>query len=353
MHSADDVDALLKARAEIDEQLRKHKNALTVLFTDVVGSTRFFERNGDTAGLVMIHRHDELAARAIQEQDGRVVKTIGDSAMAEFPDPASAVRAAVEIERQFLKLNLTLAEEHRVEVRIGLHTGVGFRKGNDLFGDVVNVAARIVKRTAPAQILISRAMYEAIAKEPGLHCRWLSKLTIDGRTEKEDIFEVVWTDVEAYRDVQDRLAASSAIPPRYEALSQIGTGGTGIVYKVRDLETGEIVALKILKPEIASDPEVLENFKRESCLARKITHKNVCRIHEFSRSNGTAYTSMEFVQGESLLSRLYRVGSLPLNEALGIARQICAGLREAHAQGIVHRDLKPANIMVDRSGTVK
>src|SRR5579872_5130897 len=87
MNPGDDVDALLKARAEIDEQLRRHKNALTVLFTDVVGSTSFFERNGDTAGLVMIHRHDELAARAIQQYEGTVVKMIGDSAMAEFQNP--------------------------------------------------------------------------------------------------------------------------------------------------------------------------------------------------------------------------------------------------------------------------
>ena len=353
MQPAADVGTLLKARAEIDEQLRRHKNALTVLFTDVVGSTSFFERNGDTAGLVMIHRRDELVARAIQKYEGTVVKTIGDSAMAEFPNPGLAARAAVEIERQFLKLNLTLPEDQRAEVRIGIHTGVGFRKGNDLFGDVVNVTSRIVKRTAPAQILISRVVYEAISNESDLHCRWLSKLTIDGRAEKEDILEVVWTDAEAYRDVQDRLTASSYIPPRYEVLSQIGTGGSGIVYKVRDLETGEIVALKILKPEIASDPDVQENFKRELCLARKITHKNVCRIHEFNRVNGTAYTSMEFVEGESLLSRLFRVGTLPLNEVIEITRQICAGLREAHAQGIVHRDLKPANIMLDRNGTVK
>jgi len=157
---ADDVDVLLKARAEIDEQLRKHKNTLTVLFTDVAGSTSFFERNGDTAGLAMIHRHDEMARSVVQQHKGKVVKTIGDSAMAEFPDPASAVRAGVDIERQFLELNSTLPQNQRVEVRIGIHSGVGFRKGNDLFGDVVNVAARIVKRTAPAQILISRAVYE-------------------------------------------------------------------------------------------------------------------------------------------------------------------------------------------------
>jgi len=113
----------------------------------------------------MIHRHDELARTAAQKHAGKVIKTIGDSAMAEFPDPSSAVRAAVEIERQFLKLNSTLPQSERVEVRIGIHSGVGFRKGSDLFGDVVNVAARIVKRTAPAQILISRPVYEAASKE--------------------------------------------------------------------------------------------------------------------------------------------------------------------------------------------
>jgi serine/threonine protein kinase/class 3 adenylate cyclase len=349
----DDVDVLLKARAEIDEQLRQHKQTLTVLFTDVAGSTSFFQRNGDTAGLAMIHRHDELARNAVQKHAGKVIKTIGDSAMAEFPDPSSAVRAAVEIERRFLGLNSTLPQSERVEVRIGIHSGVGFRKGNDLFGDVVNVAARIVKRTAPAQILISRAVYEAASKQSDLHCQWLSKVTIDGRVEKEDIFEVTWTDAQAYREVRERLAGPSSVPSRYEVMSQVGTGGMGVVYKARDLETDEIVALKILKPEIATDPAVQENFKRELCLARKITHKNVCRIHDFSRSNGAAYASMEFIEGESLLSRLNRVGALPVDQAFEIARQICAGLREAHAQGIVHRDLKPANIMLDRKGTVK
>src|SRR2546422_7942221 len=124
------VDALLKARAEIDEQLRRHKNALTVLFTDVVGSTRFFERFGDTAGLAMVHRHAELSTSIVQQHDGSVIKTIGDSVMAEFPGPGSAVHAAVEIEQQLLELNLTLPQHKRVELRIGIHTGVGFRKGN-------------------------------------------------------------------------------------------------------------------------------------------------------------------------------------------------------------------------------
>jgi len=140
---------------------------------------------------------------------------------------------------------------------------------------------------------------KAVSKESDLHCQWLSKFTIDGRVEKEDIFEVAWTNADAYREVRERQAGPSSIPSRYEVLSQVGAGGTGVVYKARDLETDEIVALKILKPEIANDPAVQDNFKRELCLARKITHKNVCRIHDFSRSNGTAFAFDQLHRGVS------------------------------------------------------
>jgi serine/threonine protein kinase/cell division protein FtsN len=169
---------------------------------------------------------------------------------------------------------------------------------------------------------------------------WLNRFAT-GRATQQESFEVNWADV------------PSSIPARYEILTQLGTGGTGIVYKVRDLETGEIIALKVLKPGIASDQEMQQNLRKEVCLARKVTHKNVCRIYDFNRSNGMACLSMEFVEGENLLSKLRRVGPLSVDESLEIARQICAGLREAHLQGIVHRDLKPANIMLDRSGVVK
>jgi serine/threonine protein kinase len=127
----------------------------------------------------------------------------------------------------------------------------------------------------------------------------------------------------------------------------------GNVYKARDRETGEIVALKLLKPEIASDQGMIERFKNELLFARKITHKNVCRVYEFNRIGGIAYTSMEFVEGESLRSVLNRFGGLPSRKALDLVLQICSGLTEAHAQGIVHRDLKPENVMIDAQGNVK
>jgi cell division protein FtsN len=149
------------------------------------------------------------------------------------------------------------------------------------------------------------------------------------------------------------VAEPAGIPARFKILSELGYGGMGIVYKVRDVETDEIVALKLLKPEIAADPRMREELRQEVCLARKVTHKNVCRIHELYRSPASSFISMEFVSGETLLSKLGRGGALSVVESIGIVRQICAGLREAHAHGIVHRDLKPANIMIDASGVVK
>ena len=151
------------------------------------------------------------------------------------------------------------------------------------------------------------------------------------------------------------LTSSSlaALSQRYDVLSEAGHGNMGNVYEARDRETGEIVALKLIKPEIASDQAMTERFKNELLFARRITHKNVCRVYEFNRIGGIAYTSMEFVEGESLRSVLSRFGGLPVRKAVDLAMQICSGLKEAHAQGIVHRDLKPENVMIDTHGNVK
>jgi serine/threonine protein kinase len=147
--------------------------------------------------------------------------------------------------------------------------------------------------------------------------------------------------------------ALAALSQRYDILAEAGHGAMGNVYKARDLETGETVALKLLRPEIASDQLMIERFKNELLFARKITHKNVCRVHEFNRIGGIAFTSMEFVEGESLRSVLNRFGGFPPRKGIDIALQICSGLKEAHAQGIVHRDLKPENVMIDNAGNVK
>ena len=140
---------------------------------------------------------------------------------------------------------------------------------------------------------------------------------------------------------------------RYDLLNKLGSGGMGIVYKARDRETGEIIALKVLKSTLTDDPTLMERFRNELRLARRITHHNVCRIYDFNRVDDSAFISMEFVDGDSLREVLCRLGKLEVPQVLNIAMQICAGLGEAHSQGIIHRDLKPENVMLDRFGDVK
>jgi serine/threonine protein kinase/cell division protein FtsN len=322
--------ATIDGPSTVQIETASHAGAPTVLFVDAVRPSGVPASGGSQAAS---RAQIEQAISLMPGYGGSVIKMIGNSVLAEFPDPTSAVRVGIEIERLGQQLQ-------QLSLRIGIHTSVG-ASGLDVFGDCVNWAVGITKHADAGQIFVSRAVYESVSRDTGLQCQWIGKAGLHGRTEEEDIFEVPWAE------------APSDIPTRFKVLAQIGAGGMGVVYKVQDLETNEILALKVLKPGIASDPAMQDNLRREVCLARKVTHKNVCRIHEFNRSNGTACISMEFIEGDSLSSRLRRTGSLPAREAIEIARQICAGLREAHVQGIVHRDLKPANVIVDRSGAVK
>ena len=146
---------------------------------------------------------------------------------------------------------------------------------------------------------------------------------------------------------------AEALAARYEILDPLGEGGMGMVYRVRDRETTEILALKLLRPEIACDPAMMDRFKNEIRLAHRITHKNVCRIYDFNRVDDLAFFTMEYVDGESLRAYLKRAGKLTPERVIDLTRQITAGLSEAHAQGVIHRDLKPENVMLGRDGLVK
>jgi hypothetical protein len=140
---------------------------------------------------------------------------------------------------------------------------------------------------------------------------------------------------------------------RFEIIEEIGRGGMGTVYKAYDTKIREIVALKLLKSDIASDPEVIERFRNEMKLSRKVAHRHVCRMYDLSEEGPLVYISMEYVPGEDLKSFIRRSGRLNEDKALDLARQIAEGLAEAHRLGVVHRDLKPQNIMIDREGNAK
>jgi tetratricopeptide (TPR) repeat protein len=150
----------------------------------------------------------------------------------------------------------------------------------------------------------------------------------------------------------DDLEKGMVLAGRYEILQLIGRGGMGAVYKARDTELDRIVALKLIRPELAKNPQILRRFKQELILARQITHKNVIRIFDLGQSDGIKFITMDFVEGWDLRQVLLEKGKLAPEQAARIMLQICRALEAAHAEGVIHRDLKPQNVMLDASGRV-
>ncbi len=141
---------------------------------------------------------------------------------------------------------------------------------------------------------------------------------------------------------------------RYEILARLGQGGMGVVYKARDRDLDDVVALKLVRPElVAMDPTALERFKDEVRLARRISHRNVARTHDFGEAEGVYYVTMEFVAGTPLKELIRARARLPVSATISVGKQLCRALEAAHEQGIIHRDIKPPNIMVAADGLVK
>ena len=149
------------------------------------------------------------------------------------------------------------------------------------------------------------------------------------------------------------LTTGSTFAGRYQIIEELGKGGMGKVYRVLDKKLKEEVALKLIKPEIASDKETIERFSNELKLARKIGHRNVGRMYELMEAEGAHFITMEYVAGEDLKSFIRRSRQLTVGTAIAITKQVCEGLAEAHRLGVVHRDLKPGNIMIDKEGNAR
>jgi len=152
---------------------------------------------------------------------------------------------------------------------------------------------------------------------------------------------------------KEEITTGSTFADRYQVIEELGKGGMGKVYKVLDKDVDEKVALKLIKPEIAADEKTIKRFGNELKFARKISHKNVCRMYDLGKYEGTHFITMEYVSGEDLKSFIRRSRQLNIGTAIVLAKQVCEGLAEAHRLGVVHRDLKPQNVMIDKEGNAK
>jgi class 3 adenylate cyclase len=187
------IEELLRERSKLDALLRQQfRREVTLLFTDIQGSTAYFERRGDLSGRQMVQRHNDLLFPLIAQQQGMVLKTIGDAIMASFADPAWAVQAAMAMQQALRDHNRDQEAAEQIHIRIGLNSGPALVELQDIFGDVVNAAARVQACALPDQILISEAMYRQLP--PAIPCRPVGAREVKGKSALIELFEVCWAD---------------------------------------------------------------------------------------------------------------------------------------------------------------
>jgi HAMP domain-containing protein len=248
--------------------------------------------------------------------------------------------------------------------------GLGEREAPGVFGAAAYQVERLLAESGPGRALLTRGLGEALKAAHGAELLGVAEGAQSAKRFYALNAPVLATLAFPEPRPVDLQQATRAMPVptlaavgehragtrlggRYEILSQLGEGGMGVVYKARDLELRDVVALKMLKPGALQDREQLERLKDEIRLARKITHPNVLRTFDFGEINGSPFISMEFVRGVTLRGLLTESGRLPYSAGLRIARQFCAGLAAAHEVGVVHRDIKPENLILEAGGNVK
>lgn len=163
------------------------------MFTDIKGSTAYFENFGDIAGLAMVHECNDALRAVIEEHGGRVIKTIGDAVMAVFEDCDQSVRAGISMQRRLREKNAKRKKTDEMLVRIGLHHGMGIVKSDDVFGDVVNVTSRVESIAQPEQIVISDSLQRKVSPTE-FDLVFLGRFRLKGKSEERDLYQVRWSD---------------------------------------------------------------------------------------------------------------------------------------------------------------
>ena len=197
------VEEILKERLRLEEERRKldqmlkerYQRQVAVMFTDIKGSTQFFETYGDIEGRALIEKHNKILFPLIEKYQGKIIKTIGDAIMAMFEDPEKSVLCAIEMQKALAEYNHSQDERHKeIHIRIGLNWGLGVVEENDVFGDVVNVSARVESQCEPDQILISESLYQTVRKSEDILCRFFGEVEVKGKSEPLKLYRVIWSE---------------------------------------------------------------------------------------------------------------------------------------------------------------
>ena len=250
-----------RRRSQLDQEiLAKFARPVTIMFTDIRGSTAFFDMRGDLEGVTMLERHNELVIPAIEGAGGRVLERRGDGLLVTFPTPAPAVKAAIELQKRLAESNKGRQDREQIHVRVGIHAGMGLVDAQEVFGDAVNVAARVEALATPGQILVSEAVYSEVAPELGADLFLpLGPSELKGKQEKVVVYEVVWS------PEQTRLrAAVRGAPGEPRRVFYLEVSRVGARLKVGSYERlpGEEETLRTAEEWGYEDEEIADTSER-------------------------------------------------------------------------------------------
>ena len=281
------IEQFLRERERIDSILQKEfKKETSILFTDICGYTEYMEKRGDLSGRAMLQKHNDILFPIIEKHDGVVIKTIGDAVMATFSTPLAAVKAASEIQIGLYQHNLKTGVGDRIRVKIGINTGEALMDGDDLFGDAVNVAARIESKAEEEQILLSERVYDEVCGSDEVLCRLHEKVQVKGKAEPLQLYRVVWKDEDVIPDVKPKVRAASGTAQKEGKRSpevlhlEVTREGNRIKISAYDQKPGEAstiqhyeetsVSMDWVKTRCNEMVETLNKVNRRGMISREI-----------------------------------------------------------------------------------
>ncbi|HRC85886.1 MAG TPA: protein kinase, partial [Thermoanaerobaculia bacterium] len=353
------------------------KSAATLVALEL---RRYARLAGDSAPEETVARLGQELRRAtslVASRQGRVVALLGHRLLAAFEGEGKSLRAVAAASEMLAGLtSATDAFDEAVAPLVVLTSGevvsgsvaLGETNTSALVGVAVQKLESLLREAAPGELLLSREVERELGsaiQESGVtpepHRGVVTTLpffALKGEAAARLAGVSLTTPTTAVRVPRvtpqpGDLGPGKLLGSRFEILAVLGSGGMGMVFKARDRELSDLVALKVLHRDAWVDPVQLERLKDELRLARKITHPNVLRTFDFGEVDGIHYISMEYVRGVTLRYMLDQSSRLPFSAGLRVGKQLLSGLAAAHAQGVLHRDIKPDNLILDATGNAK
>ena len=351
----------------LSEALTERRLAAIIL-GDVVGYSRLMgsDEVGTMAALKAHRQHVVLPALAARR--ARLVDAPGDAMLMEFGSAVSAVSCAIDIQRRMLTRNMEVPTERQLRFRLGINLGDIVVDGDKIYGDGINVAARLESLCEPGGLCISRSIHEQIRGRLPFPFVDAGEKTLKNIAHPVQVFQLsaefiatlpepelpeptsslpVSVALPGSPAVQATLQPGSVLNDTYRIDTAIGSGGMGDIFRGHEIHSGGGVAIKVIRPDMIENKIAAALFQKEALILKDINHDAVVRYYSFSYDQTLRrhYLAMEFVDGPAL-PQFLKKGPLPFEAVSALRRRVAAGLQIAHERGIIHRDIASDNIIV-------